>query len=245
MVVLDVSKAFDRVWHKGLIFKLKQNGIDGELLEWISDCLSDRKQKVVIRNASSSLLSVKAGVPQGSVLGPLLFLVYVNDKAESLLSLTRLFADDSSFFYSAATIKDIEGIINHDLRMLVRWAAQWLINLNPLKTEVILFTLRLVDSLPNIIFDGTPIKFVTEHKHLGLTFSSNGQWHCHIENTIKSASKVISIMRKLKFTFSRVALNQYTYHIYCQLLNIHVLYGMVVQCKISTLFKNFIMKLPA
>ena len=64
MVLLDVSKAFDRVWHKGLIFKLKQNGIDGELLEWISDYLSNRKQKVVIRNASSSLLSVKAGVPQ-------------------------------------------------------------------------------------------------------------------------------------------------------------------------------------
>ena len=208
MVVLDVSKAFDRVWHKGLIFKLKQNGIDGELLEWISDYLSERKQKVVIRNASSSLLSVKAGVPQGSVLGPLLFLVYVNDIVESLLSLTRLFADDSSLLYSAATIKDIEGIINHDLRMLVRWAAQWLINFNPLKTEVMLFTLTLVDSLPNIIFDGTPIKFVTEHKHLGLTFSSNGQWHCHIENIIKSASKVIGIMRKLKFTFSRVALNQ-------------------------------------
>ena len=108
--------------------------------------------------------------------------------------------------YSAATIKDIEGIINHDLRMLVRWAAQWLINFNPLKTEVMLFTLRLVDSLPNIIFDGTPIKFVTEHKHLDLTFSSNGQWHCHIENIIKSASKVIGIMRKLKFTFSRVCI---------------------------------------
>ena len=71
-----------------------------------------------------------------------------------------------------------------------------------------LFTLRLVDSLPNIIFDGTPIKFVTEHKHLGLTFSSNGQWHCHIENIIKSASEVIGVMRKLKFTFSHVALNQ-------------------------------------
>ena len=134
--------------------------------------------------------------------------MYVNDIAESLLSLTRLFADDSSLFYSAATIKDIEGIINHDLRMLVRWAAQWLINFNPLKTEVMRFTLRLVDSLPNIIFYGSPIKIVTEHKHLGLTFSDNGQWHNHIENIIKSASKVTGKMRKLKFTFSRVALNQ-------------------------------------
>ena len=71
-----------------------------------------------------------------------------------------------------------------------------------------LFTLRFIESLPDIIFDGTPIKFVTEHKHLGLTLSSNGQWHCHIENIIKNASKVIGIMRKLKFTFSRVALNQ-------------------------------------
>ena len=76
--------------------------------------------------------------------------MYVNNIAESLLSLIRLF-DDSSLFYTAATIKDIEGIINDDLRMLVRWAAQWLINFNPLKTEVMLFTLRLVDSLPNII----------------------------------------------------------------------------------------------
>ena len=208
MVFLDVSKAFDRVWHKGLIFKLKQLGIEGELLEWISDYLSGRKQKVVIRNSSSSLMRVNAGVPQGSVLGPLLFLVYINDISESLLSLTRLFADDSSLFYSAANIKDIEGIINHDLRMLVSWAAQWLINFNPLKTEAMLFTLRLIESLPNLIFDGTRIKFVTEHKHLGLTFSNNGQWHNHIENILKGASKVIGIMRKLKYTFSRVALNQ-------------------------------------
>ena len=105
-------------------------------------------------------MSVKAGAPQISVLGPLLFLVYANDMDESLLSLTRLFADDSSLFYSAATIKDIECIINHDLRMLVRWAAEWLINFNPLKTEVMLFTLRLIESLSNIIFEGTSITFV-------------------------------------------------------------------------------------
>ncbi|MCG8097314.1 MAG: hypothetical protein JAZ17_27465 [Candidatus Thiodiazotropha endolucinida] len=208
MVFLDVSKAFDRVWHKGLVFKLRQNGIAGELLEWITDYLNDRKQKVIIRNSSSGLRRVNAGVPQGSVLGPLLFLIYINDISDSLLSLTRLFADDSSLFCAAATLKDIEGIINHDLLMLVNWASQWLIKFNPLKTEVMIFTLKHIESLPNIIFDGTPVKFVTDHKHLGLTFSSNGKWHSHIENIKNSASKVVGIMRKLKYTFSRVALNQ-------------------------------------
>ena len=135
-------------------------------------------------------MRIKPGVPQGSVLGPLFILVYINDISESLPSLTtRLFADDSSLFYSAATIKDIEGIIIHDLRMLVSLAAQLLINVNPFKTEVMLFNLRFIESFPNIIFDGTPIKFVTEHKHLDLTFSSNGQWHCQIGNIMKSALK--------------------------------------------------------
>ena len=135
---------------QGTYLQIKKFGIEGELLEWISDYLSGRKQKVVIINSSSSLRRVNAGVPQGSVLGPLLFLVYINDISESLLSLTRLFADDSSLFYSATNIKDIEGIINHDLRILVSWAAQWLINFNPLKTEAMLFTLRLTESLPNL-----------------------------------------------------------------------------------------------
>ena len=204
----DVSKAFNRVWHKGLIFKLKYVGIEGELSQWINAYLSDRKQKVVIRNCSSSLRRVNAAVPQGSVLGPLPFLVYVNDISGSLLSLTQLYADDSPLFYSATNIIDIEGIINHE-------AAQWLINFNPLKTEAIFFTLRLLDHLPNITFDGTPIKFVNEHKHLGLTLSSNDQWHCHIDNIISSASKVLGIMRKLKFTFSRLHWTRYFYRSNC------------------------------
>ena len=256
VVFCDISKAFDWVWHAGLLLKLEAAGVTGQVLEWFKSYLTNRKQRVVLPGAVSDWIFIHAGVPQGSILGPLLFLVYINnivldigsnirlfaddtsvyivvddpvtaaacinadlgritqwaakwlDISESLLSLTRLFADDSSLFYSAANIKDIEGIINHDLRMLVSWAAQWLINFNPLKTEAMLFTLRLIESLPNLIFDGTRIKFVTEHKHLGLTFSNNGQWHNHIENILKGASKVIGIMRKLKYTFSRVALNQ-------------------------------------
>ena len=90
----------------------------------------------------SDFKRVNAGVPQGSVLGPLLSLIYLNGISESLLSLTRLFADDSSLFYSASSLVDIEGIINHNLRLLVVWVKQWLIKFNPLKTEAILFTLK-------------------------------------------------------------------------------------------------------
>ena len=132
MVFCDVSKAFDRVWHKSLLFKLRQHGIIGSLLDWTSDYLKDRCQRVVIRSCVSNLKPVYAGVPQGSVLGPLLFLIYVNDIADSLLSLTRLFEDDSSLFYSASSLTDLLGIINHDLHILSAWTKQWLIIFNPL-----------------------------------------------------------------------------------------------------------------
>ena len=79
---------------------------------------ANRKQKVIVKSSSSSLQVVTAGVPQGSVLGPILFLIYVNDIAESVLSLTRLFADDSSLYFSASSLDDIEGIMNHDLRIV-------------------------------------------------------------------------------------------------------------------------------
>ena len=208
MIFCDMSKAFDRVWHRGLLFKLRQHGISGPLLAWISDYLSNRTQRVVVKSCVSNSMPVKAGVPQGSVLGPLLFLVYVNDIADSLLSLTRLFADDSSLFYSTSSILDLQGIINHDLQILSAWAKQWLVNFNPLKTEGILFTLKQIFNLPQILFDGIPINFVTDHKHLGLTLNNKGKWSKHIENIVASASKILGIMRKLKYSLSRQALNQ-------------------------------------
>ena len=157
-----------------LVFKLKQHGISGSLLDWLIDYLSNRSQRVVIRSCTSTSKPVHAGVPQGSVLGPLLFLIYVNDIAESLLSLTRLFADDSSLFCSPSSIIDLQGIINHDLQILTASAKQLLISFNALKTETILFTLKHFTNLLHIIIDGIPIKFVLDHKHLGLTLSNKG-----------------------------------------------------------------------
>ena len=128
------QKHLTELGRRVLVFKLKQHGISGSLLDWITDYLSNRSQRMVIRSSSSTLKPMYAGVPQGSVLGPLLFLIYVNDIAESLLSLTRLFADDNSLFCSASSIADLQGIINHDLQILTAWAKQWLISFNALKT---------------------------------------------------------------------------------------------------------------
>ena len=111
-----------------------------------------------------------------------LSLVYINDIAEHPLFLTRLFADDSSLFYFAAYIDDIAGIINHDMQLLSNSARHWLVTFDPLKTEAVLFSLKKINILPQLVFDNIPINFVDSHKHIGVTFSSTGQWHSHIEN---------------------------------------------------------------
>ena len=93
---LDISKAFDKVWHEGLVFKLQQNGISGNLLNIFEDFLRNRKQRVVLNGQTSNWESIHAGVPQGSILGPLLFSIYINDLAENLSSNPKLYADDTS-----------------------------------------------------------------------------------------------------------------------------------------------------
>ena len=163
---------------------------------------------VQINSSTSSLLSVNAGVPQGSVLGPRPFLVCINDIADNLLSLVRLFADDSSLLFSASNLRDIEGVINHDLGLISAWAKKWLVDFNPIKTVAMLFTLRPLDFLPLLNFNDTIINFVESHKHLGITPAYKGQWYTHLETILSSAHKMLGIMRKLKYRFTRQALNQ-------------------------------------
>ena len=178
---------------------------------WLTSYRKNRKQKVVIQVSESTFLPLKAGVPQGSVLGPLLFLIYVNDITETLLSLTRLYADDSSFYYSATLLQDIEGIINHDLRNVSIWAKQCLVDLNPNTTETVMFSLKRGHGEPVLFFENSRIKIVDRQKHLGITLSSSGQLNNHINHNLEAASKIIHIMRRLQFTLTRAALNHIIY----------------------------------
>ena len=114
-VFLDISKAFDKVWRDGLIFKLKQNGISGNLLNLLSNFLRNRKQRVVLNGQTSSWADVNAGVPQGSMLGPLLFLIYINDLADGPSSNAKLFADDTSLFSVVHNANTTPKELNNDL----------------------------------------------------------------------------------------------------------------------------------
>ena len=113
-VFWDISKAFDKIWHEGLVFKLKQNGISGELLHILSDFLSNRKQRVVLNGQNSSWTNVHAGVRQGSILGPLVFLIYVNDLSDNLTSNAKLFSDNTSLFSVVHDVKTSAKELNDD-----------------------------------------------------------------------------------------------------------------------------------
>jgi hypothetical protein len=123
-----------------LLHKIKSYGVDSNLLNWFSSYLQDRQQKVVINNSSSSLCNVSAGVPQVSVLGPLLFILYINDIAENLISLSRLFVDNTSSSYSNRDELQIKTVVDHDLKELDEWSKKWLMSFNPDKTEIMLFS---------------------------------------------------------------------------------------------------------
>ena len=124
-----------KVWHDGLIFKLEQNGISGSLLNLLRNYLSNRKQCVVLNGSSSDYSDIESGVPQGSVLGPLLFLIYINDLEINIKSNIKFFADDTMIFFIVRDPKISANDLNHDLETIRQWANQWKLEFNPEPTK--------------------------------------------------------------------------------------------------------------
>ena len=130
-VYLDISKAFDRVWHEGLVYKLRRCGVSGNILSLIKDFLANHKQRMVLNGKTSEWGSVTAGVPQGSILGPLFFLVYINDLTDNLKCNVKLFADDTSLFTIVHNPDQAASDMNHDLDIIKSWAYNWRMLFNP------------------------------------------------------------------------------------------------------------------
>ena len=139
LVLLDFSKAFDKVSHQKLLLKLHRYGIRGPTLKWIQAFLSDRTQTVVIDNEKSATVPVTSGVPQGSVLGPILFLIYINDLSDKTRSKVRLFADDTAIYLAVSSL-EVAQILQQDLDHLHLWELDWDMEFNPSKCVIIHIT---------------------------------------------------------------------------------------------------------
>ena len=161
---LDISKAFDKVWHAGLIYKQRQNGICGDLINILNDFLTNRKRRVVLNGQCSSWVDIRAGVPQGSILGPLLFLIYVNDLPNGLISECKLFADDISLFSVAHDLNTSASDINNDLKLISDWAFQWKMSFNPDPSkqaqEIIFSRKKMKSSHPSVYFNNIPVNSI-------------------------------------------------------------------------------------
>jgi hypothetical protein len=206
MVFLDVSKAFDRVWHKGLLYKLKCIGISGSLIKWFESYLSGRVQRVVIGGQESEWKPVNAGVPQGTVLGPLLFLIYVNDIVDQVSSHISLFADDTSLYRTIDSINDVT-ILNSDMQKLLQWGKKWLICFNANKTKYMVFSKHKVRQLDyDIVFDNVCLPREKCHRHLGIVFSDDLSWNSHIDYVISKCSKRLNIMKSIQIHVPRLCL---------------------------------------
>ena len=211
-VFLDISKAFDKVWHKGLLFKLKSSGISGDLLKLIQSFLSGRQPRVVLNGKNSEWHYITAGVPQGSVLGPLFFLVYINDLADNVCSDAKLIADDTSLFKVVYDEQVSSSVLNNDLETIKSWAFQWKMQFNPDPNKQAVQTIfsreRLKPDHPLIFFNNTAVNQLPKHTHLGLTLDSELMFTLHIQEAITKARKGIGVLRFMSKYLHRDVLDQ-------------------------------------
>ena len=198
---MDISKAFDKVWHEGLLYKIESLGISGNLLNLFRIFLNDRHQRVVPNGQLSDWAPILAGVPQGSILGPLLFLMYINDLPDNLNSLIKLFADDTSLFSTVYDPNHSAKVLNDDLNKISEWAYKWKMLLNPHLTKqaqgVIFSRKNIKTDHPIVYFNEAPVAHTTCQKHLGMHLDEKLNFNHHINEKIAKANKGIGRIRKL------------------------------------------------
>ena len=195
-ILLDFSKAFDRVPHERLLLKLNFLGVRGNLLSWIGDFLKGRTQRVILEGEKSNVAAVISGVPQGTVLGPLLFLAFINDLPECVSSQIRLFADDCLLYRPIKSQDDVKRL-RDDLIELQAWEDRWLMSFNPDKCEVLRITNKRKHAIiANYSIRGSVLRTVNSAKYLGVTIAGNLSWKSHINNITKKANSTLGFLRR-------------------------------------------------
>ena len=211
-ILLDFSKAFDRVPHDLLLTKLQHYGVSGNILNWITDFLNSRTQRVVCGGVTSKPINVTSGVPQGSVLGvlgPLLFLAYINDITTNLSSSCRLFADDCILYRKIDTPDDAK-ILQEDLRKLEIWEETWGMKFNIEKCMILTITLKHNPYITGYTLHGKKLNPVVNAKYLGINFDSKLTFNHHVDTVCQKANNTLVFLRRnLKHRHQRVKVDAY------------------------------------
>ena len=196
-ILLDFSKAFDKVDHHSLLAKIERCGISETICKWIESFLTNRTQKVLLEGKESKPSIVKSGVPQGTVLGPLLFLIYINDIAEGLNDGTqlRLFADDSLLYRTIKTPKDAD-LLQNDLNKLQIWEKRWKMEFHPQKCQVLRITNKVKPIVTNYTIHNETLQCTMDAKYLGVTLDSKMKWKKHVGNIANKANKTLGFLNR-------------------------------------------------
>ena len=207
---MDFAKAFDKVSHWRLAIKLRNYGVTGSVNKWIANFLDQRTQRVVCKGEHSGWAPVLSGVPQGSVIGPILFLVYINDLPEKVHSTVRLFADDTIVYMTMTSERDAASL-QQDLDNLAAWEETWQMKFHPQKCSI----LRVTRSQTQIIYDyklhGHTLKTETNSKYLGVIINNQLSWINHIDNICTKANSSVAFLRRnLQISQRHIKSNAYT-----------------------------------
>ena len=200
VLILDFQKAFDKVPHQRLLEKLRYYGIRGNILEWISQWLTSRNQSVVVDGETSYPVHVKSGVPQGTVLGPLMFLIYINDITDQISNGTsiRLFADDCLLYRIIKSPSDAD-MLQKDLSSLVEWTDKWQMSFNSSKCKTLRITKKRSPITHTYTMASDPLETVQHHPYLGIELAHNHdnlKWHEHISNITVKANRSLWFLRR-------------------------------------------------
>ena len=220
-VFIDLQKAFDTVDHNILLSKLEHYGIRGISYNWFKSYLTNRKQYVLVNETKSKLLSVNFGVPQGSVLGPLLFLLYINDLNKAIkYSTTRHFADDTSLLIKKKSLKQLQKQLNIDLKSLYKWLNANKISLNVGKTELIIFRniKKEIDYDLKIKINGKKLLPTTHVKYLGIYLDSHLKWNYHCEILAAKLSRMNGLLSKIRYYVTPNTLKEIYFAIFSSLM---------------------------
>ena len=213
-VALDISKAFDRVWHAGLLHKLKSYRISGQVFGLISFFLSNRRLRVVLDGNSSQKYLVNAGVSQGSILGPTLFQLNINDLPDDVICDIAVYAGDTTLYSKWGQASDLwqqlelVSELESDLRDTVVWSKKWLVDFNAGKTQLVSFDRSDHTGSIDVKMNGSVLEDKSSFKMLGLlTFSSKLDWGSYIILIAKIASREIgALIRSMRFLSPEIAL---------------------------------------